>query len=166
MPHALKPGSHTGITSEGAHDGVGGDGGTDAGAHGDAHGGGAMYQGGGGIGRPNVAGGGGGGGLHSFGHRIPRPQRLTRDELASGAASITIVNAANASTRTVARRQTIFRIAEPSQGADYSRLVAKAAASLAIPFTLYNACAKLGPPTGAPLQIVSSGTHKSMVLGT
>src|SRR6476646_11321349 len=46
----------------------------------------------------------------------------------------------------------------------YSRLTAKAAAWLTMPFTPYRACATLGPPGGAPLQIVSPAAHRSMVL--
>jgi hypothetical protein len=103
IPHALRPGSQTGLTSDGAHDEVAGGGGTDAGAHGGAHGGGGVYHGGGGMGRPNLAGGGGGGGLHSLVTGFHDHSAWHGEELASGAASITIVNAANASTWTAAR---------------------------------------------------------------
>jgi hypothetical protein len=34
-----------------------------------------------------------------------------------------------------------------------------------MPFAKYDACTKLGGPAGAPVQIVSSGAHKSMVFG-
>src|ERR1700742_723874 len=35
-----------------------------------------------------------------------------------------------------------------------------------MPLKPYEACAMVGPPNGAPLQMVSPSAHKSMVLGT
>src|SRR4029079_3643296 len=47
-----------------------------------------------------------------------------------------------------------------------SRSAANVAAWLTMPFTEYRACATLGAPGAAPLQMVSPSAHWSMVLGT
>jgi hypothetical protein len=93
------PGSHTGLTFDGAHAGIGGDGGTEAGAHSGAHGGGGVNHGDGGMGRPNVAGGGGGGGLHSLVAGFHNQSFWHGDE----PATVTTVIAPKVSIRTAAR---------------------------------------------------------------
>jgi hypothetical protein len=97
------PGSHNGLTSDGAHAGIGGDGGTEAGAHSGAHGGGGVNHGGGGMGRPNVAGGGGRGGLHSLVAGFHNQSFWHGDEPATGAVTVTTVIAPKVSIRTAAR---------------------------------------------------------------